>query len=175
MPTNITVSHTSPLLSTIPRSAWQMDFNGEPSKPDYLPLQYNTQSGNASMTFSWWGNDICFASSVLTCGPNEQGQWGISNWSGSYQVTLDGETTMHEGYIAGMEEAADHVLFNATGLHTGHSILNTSNDPTRPRLDINSITFASELYDAGVIDHTDPTCQWWPQDKVSWKVGNYSR
>lgn len=68
---------------------------------------------------------------------------GYRNWSGSYQVTLDGEITMHEGYIAGMEEAADYVLFNATGLPTGpHSIriVNTSNDPTRPRLDINSVS-----------------------------------
>ncbi|KAI0808235.1 hypothetical protein C8Q74DRAFT_1381103 [Fomes fomentarius] len=168
MPTNITVSHTSPLLSTIPRSAWQMDFNGEPSNPTTYHYNDNTQSGNASMTFSWWGNASLRACSPVVLMNRVNG--GYRNWSGSYQVTLDGETTMHEGYIAGMEEAADHVLFNATGLHTvyGKEVYPDQSVDTQ-------ITFASELYDAGVIDHTDPTCQWWPQDKVSWKVGNYSR
>ena len=103
---------------------------------------------------------------------------GYRQWSGDYQVILDQETISYEGYIGGPEEALDYVLFSKTGLPTGQHnirIVNTSNDPSRPTLYLNSIVFQSQLNERHIVDHTDPTCMWWPQDQVSWKVSNSSR
>ncbi|KAI0740132.1 hypothetical protein C8Q76DRAFT_609802 [Earliella scabrosa] len=158
MPANVTVSHLSPSLSYIPRSAW---FEG-PHLEDNSTYHAtnNTQSGNASVSFSWFGTGAVYG--------------GYRKWLGDYKVIFDGEeTTHHKGYTEGPEDT-NYLLFNMTGVHTGpHTIriVNTSNDPNRPILDIHSIVFQSQLFEAHTIEHTDPGCTWrgglWTADDTS--------
>ncbi|KAI0357149.1 hypothetical protein OH77DRAFT_1451362 [Trametes cingulata] len=166
MPVNTTVSHISPLLNYIPRSAWyEPTPQSDQALVAYPETSYHatnaTVSGSASMTFSWWGQ-----------GELAKVYGGYRQWLGPYTVTLDGNATVHNGY-AGDEERFDYVLFSAPDLAAGQHhlrITNSGHDPSRPVLDIGYLTFQSESGAVDVIDHNSSLCRWTPKGASVWQV-----
>ncbi|KAI0739675.1 hypothetical protein C8Q80DRAFT_1111407 [Daedaleopsis nitida] len=168
MPTNITVSHVSPLLSYIPRDAW---FEGDQSDPDLSNYTYasyhatnHSQFQGASLAFSWWGTALVYG--------------GYRRRLGDYQVTIDGVTTLHEGYVSGLDEQFDYVLFNSTSLPAGQHqirITNMSQDPKQPVLDVSRLVFQTPLEQGYIMDHSDPSCSWFPTQPSVWVASSTSR
>ncbi|KAI0641725.1 hypothetical protein C8Q79DRAFT_1014143 [Trametes meyenii] len=163
MPVNTTVSHVSPLFNYIPRSAWTEATIVAPS-PSSSSLTHHTTNAtssgsNASLTFSFVGTGIWVYG-------------GYRVWQGPYVVTLDGDTTHHEGFTGGQEQYTS-LLFAASGLpsekHTLR-IVNNGSDPARPVLDIDYLVFESNLTEAAVVDHNSSVCTWTPADAKSWDV-----
>ncbi|RPD71219.1 hypothetical protein L226DRAFT_574212 [Lentinus tigrinus ALCF2SS1-7] len=163
MPVNTTVSHVSPLISYIPRSAWFEGTASDPNLENYAYKSYhatnNTESGNASVAFSWWGTGVWV-------------HGGYRRRLGDYAVTLDGNTTFHQGYVDGAYEDFQAVLFNATDLPAGPHhlrITNASNDPKRPVFDLDYIVFESNLNETKTVFHTSADCTWFPQGDGVWE------
>ncbi|RDX50704.1 hypothetical protein OH76DRAFT_1348340 [Lentinus brumalis] len=169
MPVNTTVSHVSPLISYIPRSAWFEGSSGDPNLGNYSLKSYhatnNTEAGNASVVFSWWGT-------------GESVHGGYRRRLGGYTVTLDSDVTLHQGYVDGTDEDFDAVLFNATGLPAGpHQlrITNASNDVKRPVFDIDHLVFESNLEETEIVSHMSADCTWFPKGDGAWEVDERSQ
>ncbi|KAI1789848.1 hypothetical protein LXA43DRAFT_892035 [Ganoderma leucocontextum] len=165
MPLNTTVSHISPLVSYIPRSAW---YEGDLSDPDldkYSNKSYHYSNSTASVTFSWWGTGIWVFG-------------GRRNWSGEYRVVLDNqEPQTFPGYAGGADEF-QQVLFGSSNLpYAPHQIriTNTGASPaTQSTLDIDYLVYETILADNGRIYHNDPGCTWQPANQNVWQVDETS-
>ncbi|KAI0367884.1 hypothetical protein BV20DRAFT_949354 [Pilatotrama ljubarskyi] len=164
MPVNTTVSHISPLLNYIPRSAWyELTPESDSILVRHPPCNYHatnaTVSGSASMTFSWWGQGVIFGE--------------YREWLGRYRVTLDGSKTEHDGYTGGKERLGDYVLFSAPDLPLGQHhlrITNIGDDLSRPILDIAHLIFQSESGSVDVVEHNSTLCVWTPKIAYAWQV-----
>ncbi|KAI8976370.1 hypothetical protein BD414DRAFT_423340 [Trametes punicea] len=174
MPVNITVSHVSPLLDYIPRSAWY-EFTLE--NDSELPWSANatchatnaTVSGSASVTFSWQGTGIARCTRSL---PSHRVYGSYQSWLGPYQVILDGVTTDFDGFTGGQEQL-DYPLFSTSDLPLGQHevrIVNTGSDSTRPVLGIDYFVFESQLEVSRTIEHNDTDCVWEPKTPNAWQV-----
>ncbi|KAI0822118.1 hypothetical protein BC628DRAFT_1328095 [Trametes gibbosa] len=170
---NTTVSHISPLLYYIPRSAWyEATLQSDSNILSYPNASYHatnfTTSGSASVSFSWYGKGEAFG--------------GYRSYLGPYKVTLDGNTTTYDGYTGGPDQYAFQ-LFGIMDLPVGQHhlrITNTGVDPARPTLDLDyardtnlfllQLIFEGETDSAVTVDHTSDKCVWSPQSAGAWVV-----
>ncbi|KAI0776976.1 hypothetical protein BD413DRAFT_646118 [Trametes elegans] len=178
MPANTTVSHVSPLLNYIPRSAWyEASVEDDPDLLQYTTSGYhytNATNGAASVSFSWRGNArLSFSRS-----------WGTRIYGsyirslGSYRVTLDGHSTDYPGYTGGAEQL-DYLLFGASYLSTvglgPHNIRigATSTDPSQPLLMIGYLVFENGLNQSLTVYHNSSDCVWRPESN-QWQIDTHS-
>ncbi|KAI0665492.1 hypothetical protein C8Q78DRAFT_986369 [Trametes maxima] len=158
MPVNTTVSHVSPLLNYIPRSAWSEATILSPPSFTHHTTNATSSGSNASVTFSFLGTGKVYG--------------GYRVWQGPYRVTLDGDTSHHDGFVGGQEQYTS-LLFAVSGLpsekHTLR-IVNDGSDPTRPVLDVDYLVFESNLNEAAVVDHNSTLCVWTPANAKSWNI-----
>ncbi|KAI0704430.1 hypothetical protein C8T65DRAFT_578301 [Cerioporus squamosus] len=169
MPVNTTVSHVSPLITYIPRSAWFEGSSSDPNLGNYSLKSYhatnNTEAGNASVVFSWWGTGIWV-------------HGGYRRRLGGYTVTLDTNVTFHQGYVDGTDEDFNAVLFSATDLPAGPHhlrITNASNDAKRPVFDLDHLVFESNLEETDTVSHMSADCTWFPDGDGAWEVDDRSQ
>ncbi|OSD02352.1 hypothetical protein PYCCODRAFT_433405 [Trametes coccinea BRFM310] len=192
MPANITVSHASPLLNYIPRSAWMLVVGGEDNLPGPSNTSYHltngTASQNASFALSWWGTGIWV--------------YGISLAdSGPYQVVLDNDAQVFDVYPGEAPQPGDPaLLFGASDLPLDQHeirVVNTGsiagaatlaveyvrshtlrhNDPCRA-MDANEdwaqLVFESQLRTNTTIEHTSNLCTWAPPTSNAWQADDTS-
>ncbi|KAH9850413.1 hypothetical protein C2E23DRAFT_735030 [Lenzites betulinus] len=160
---NTTVSHISPLLNYIPRSAWyEATLASDPNLLSYPNVSYHatnsTTSGRASVSFSWYGTGEVFG--------------GYRSFLGPYTVTLDGDTTTYDGYTGGPDQY-EYQLYGISDLPVGKhhiSIANTGTDPARPVLDLDYLVFEGKTDSTTTVDHTSNQCVWIPHSTGAWVI-----
>ncbi|KAI0631718.1 hypothetical protein C8Q77DRAFT_1198566 [Trametes polyzona] len=161
---NTTVSHVSPLLSYVPRSAWYeialvQNAAATESSPDMHYHATNaSNAGSASVSFSWWGKGEVYGGYQPSLGP--------------YKVTLDENTAEYNGYTGGPSQLSFE-LFSASDLPLGKhsiSIVNTGSNSTRPILDLGYLVFETQAGNSTAISHNSTKCVWTPQGVGAWNI-----
>ncbi|KAI0331581.1 hypothetical protein GY45DRAFT_1322190 [Cubamyces sp. BRFM 1775] len=170
MAVNTTVSHASPLLNYIPRSAWYTVSPVDQVQPNATYHATNgSASGGASVTFSWWGTGIWI---YAPDGP----------WVGPYRVFLDGKSTEFDGTARPSGDSnGTFALFTASNMPAAyHDVrITTTAAPSDsgtggPVLGIDHLVFESLLGEGTRIEHSDPACSWAPMDAGVWQIDNDS-
>ncbi|KAL7278038.1 hypothetical protein ACG7TL_008001 [Trametes sanguinea] len=178
MPANITVSHASPLLNYIPRSAWMLVVGGEDGLFDER-MQHVTHGHSAGI----WVYGISLAD------------------SGPYQVVLDNDAQVFDVYPGEAPQPGDPaLLFGASDLPLDQHeirVVNTGsiagaatlaveyvrshtlrhNEPCRA-MDTNEdwaqLVFESQLRTNATIEHTSNLCTWAPPTSNAWQADDTS-
>ncbi|KAH9895984.1 hypothetical protein C8Q73DRAFT_644199 [Cubamyces lactineus] len=174
MPLNTTVSHLSPLLNYIPRSAW---YIVSPANDPVLPnatyhATNGSSSGGASVTFSWWGTAIWV--------------YAIDRpWVGPCCVFLDNRLVECSGNVRSFGgdggSNGTFVLFAASDLPAAHhdvritTAARSGSGIGGPVLGIDHLIFETPLSEGQRIAHSDSACTWAPADTDVWQIDDVSR
>ncbi|CAL1701744.1 unnamed protein product [Somion occarium] len=151
------------MLTYQPRAEWWEDT----VQHDQFLEGYSTKTchstssshhGSASITLQWFGEG-----SVWVYG-------GYRQRLGEYQVVLDTAIYTQQGYHDGDQEQPQFLLFNRSDLPSGHhqlQLVNTSQDPNHPVLDLDYIVFQTPAEDSTVVDDASHSISWRPDPSNS--------
>jgi hypothetical protein len=163
--TNFTIDNINPMIQYGPQSAWSEGDDAE----DSLGSQYFKGTFTTTTTFQSFATFTFNGTQVFICGAKRSNH-------GPYQIHLDGLASSFDGFSA--EAILQQPLYTSPVLEQGQhtvTLINYSDDPNRPFLDLDFITWTTTLEDgeSGVIriQDTDSAFVYAPADAWSTNLG----
>ncbi|KAJ7926474.1 hypothetical protein B0H13DRAFT_1460963, partial [Mycena leptocephala] len=163
--TNFTIDNINPMIQYGPQSAWSEGDDAE----DSLGSQYFKGTFTTTTTFQSFATFTFNGTQVFICGAKRSNH-------GPYQIHLDGLASSFDGFSA--EAILQQPLYTSPVLEQGQhtvTLINYSDDPNRPFLDLDFITWTTTLEDgeSGVIriQDTESAFVYAPADAWSTNLG----